>query len=136
MGSGVGHRHGLDLALLWCRPVATAPIQPLGWERPYAMGVALKRSKKEKEVNFIMKNMVNSSGRQNNCNCEYVQEQSFKIHEAKINGEKDKSIAIVFTLFVIDKIINNSSEAVQDLNIIKHFDIQQLYKILIFFKCL
>lgn len=83
-----------------------------------------------------MKNMVNSSGRQNNCNCEYVQEQSFKIHEAKINGEKDKSIAIVFTLFVIDKIINNSSEAVQDLNIIKHFDIQQLYKILIFFKCL
>ena len=26
-----------------CRPAATAPIQPLAWKRPYAMGVALKR---------------------------------------------------------------------------------------------
>ena len=25
---------------LWCRPVATAPIQPLAWEPPYAMGAA------------------------------------------------------------------------------------------------
>ena len=31
---------------LWSRPVATAPIQPLAWEPPYAMGAALKRPKK------------------------------------------------------------------------------------------
>ena len=30
---------------LWCRPVATAPIGPLAWEPPYAMGAALKRQK-------------------------------------------------------------------------------------------
>ena len=36
-----------DLALLWlwCRPVATAPIQPLAWEPPYAMGATLERQK-------------------------------------------------------------------------------------------
>ena len=28
-----------DLALPW--PAATAPLQPLGWELPYAVGVAL-----------------------------------------------------------------------------------------------
>ena len=45
MSCGVGHRCGLDLALLWlwCRLAATAPIQPLAWELPYATGAALKR---------------------------------------------------------------------------------------------
>ena len=42
-----------DLALLllwlWRRPVATAPIQPLAWEPPYALGSAVKRQKTEKE---------------------------------------------------------------------------------------
>ena len=44
---GVAHRCGLDLALLWlwCRSAATAPIQPLAWEPPYAAGAALKRQK-------------------------------------------------------------------------------------------
>ena len=33
-----------DLALLWlwCRLVATAPIGPLAWEPPYAVGAALE----------------------------------------------------------------------------------------------
>ena len=50
MSCGVGHRHSLDLALLWlwCRPVATALIQPLVWKPPYAMGAALKRQKIKK----------------------------------------------------------------------------------------
>ena len=45
MSCGVGCRLGWDLALLWlqCRPAATAPIGPLAWEPPYAVGVALKR---------------------------------------------------------------------------------------------
>ena len=48
MSCSVGRRHGLDMALLWlwCRPVATALIQPLVWEAPYAVGAALKRQKK------------------------------------------------------------------------------------------
>ena len=33
------------LLWLWCRPAATALIQPLAWEPPYAVGVALKRQK-------------------------------------------------------------------------------------------
>ena len=39
---GVGCRCGSDPALLWLwrRLVATAPIQPLAWEPPYAAGVA------------------------------------------------------------------------------------------------
>ena len=36
-----------DAALLWlwCRPAATAPIRPLAWEPPYAVGAALKSQK-------------------------------------------------------------------------------------------
>ena len=46
---GVGLRHSLDLELLWlwCRPAAVAPIRPLPWEPPYAVGVALKTKNKE-----------------------------------------------------------------------------------------
>ena len=45
MNCGIGHRQGLDpeLLWLWCRPVPTAPIEPLAWEPPYATGVVLKR---------------------------------------------------------------------------------------------
>ena len=40
-----------DPALLWLwhRPAATAPIGPLAWEPPYAMGVALEKDKKTKK---------------------------------------------------------------------------------------
>ena len=42
-------RHSSDpeLLWLWCRLAASAPIQPLDWELPYAMGVALKIQKKK-----------------------------------------------------------------------------------------
>ena len=33
---------------LWHGLAATAVIQPLGWEHPYVVGVALKRPKKKK----------------------------------------------------------------------------------------
>ena len=44
-----GCRRGLDVALLWlwCRPAAAAPIRPLAWEPPYAVGVALNRQNKQ-----------------------------------------------------------------------------------------
>ena len=49
MSCGVGRRHGSDPQLLWLwhRPVATAPIQPLAWERPHAEGAALENTKKK-----------------------------------------------------------------------------------------
>ena len=50
MSCGVGRRHSLDPELLWLwyRPAAVAPIGPLAWEPPYAVGAALKRQKDEK----------------------------------------------------------------------------------------
>ena len=51
MSCGVGHRHGLDVAWLWvwCRPVATGPIEPLAWDHPYATDGTLKKQKKKKK---------------------------------------------------------------------------------------
>ena len=42
-----GSQTRLDLALLWlcCRPEVTTLIQPLPWEPPYALSLALKRQK-------------------------------------------------------------------------------------------
>ena len=50
MSCGIGHRHSSDpqLLWLWCRPAAAAPIGPLVWEFPYAVGVALKSQKEKK----------------------------------------------------------------------------------------
>ena len=46
MSCCVGQRLGLDPALLWLwhRQVATAPIGPLAWEPPYAVGAALENT--------------------------------------------------------------------------------------------
>ena len=51
MSCGVGQRCGSDPALLWLwrRPAAVALIQPLAWELPYAVGVALKEQNKTKQ---------------------------------------------------------------------------------------
>ena len=54
-----------DPALLWlqCRPVATSPIQPLAWEPPCALGVALKKIKKKKVLSpfYEYKKSIDSS---------------------------------------------------------------------------
>ena len=44
MSWGVGRRRGSDPVLLWlwCRPAAAVLIQPLVWDPPHAMAVALK----------------------------------------------------------------------------------------------
>ena len=52
MSCGVGCRCGSDLALLWHRPVATAPIRHPAWEPPYAMDAALKKQQK-KDVIYV-----------------------------------------------------------------------------------
>ena len=54
MSWGVGRRCGWDLALLWPwgRPAAVAPMGPLAWEPPNAVGAALKKKKKKKKKAF------------------------------------------------------------------------------------
>ena len=42
------HTLGPELLWLWYRPAATVLIQPLAWELPYAMGAALKKTKKKR----------------------------------------------------------------------------------------
>ena len=51
MNCGVGCRHGSDPTLLWLwrSPAATAPIQPLAWEHPYAVGAAQEMAKRQKK---------------------------------------------------------------------------------------
>ena len=55
MSCGVGCSCSSDPALLWLwyRPVAMAPIRPLAWESPYAVGAALEKdaqkNKRQKE---------------------------------------------------------------------------------------
>ena len=51
MSCGVCHRHSSDpeLLWLWCSVAATALIQPLAWELPFAKGAALKRQKKKQK---------------------------------------------------------------------------------------
>ena len=46
----VGHRCGSGpmWLWLWCGLAAVAPIGPLAWELPYAMGTALKSERKKK----------------------------------------------------------------------------------------
>ena len=53
MSCGVTCRCGLDPTLLWLwrRLMATAPIRPLAWTPPYAVGVALEKTKKKKKKN-------------------------------------------------------------------------------------
>ena len=48
---GVGGRCGSDPMLLWLwrRLATTAPIRPLDWEPPYAMGAAQEMAKKGKK---------------------------------------------------------------------------------------
>ena len=55
MSCGVGYRSGSDPILLWLwhRPVATAPIGPLAWEPPYAMGTAQRNSKDKKKKKSV-----------------------------------------------------------------------------------
>ena len=51
MSCGVGRRRSSDSTLLWlwCRPAATAPILPLVWGPPYALGAAIEKAKRQKK---------------------------------------------------------------------------------------
>lgn len=49
LSCGAGRRHGScpPMPLLWRRPAAVAPMGPLAWGPPRAVGMALKSRKKE-----------------------------------------------------------------------------------------
>ena len=56
MSCGVGQRHSSDPALLWLWlwSAAVTPIEPLALEPPYALGMALKRQKSNKQTKPIV----------------------------------------------------------------------------------
>ena len=56
---GVDRRSSLDLKLLWLWlwPAATALIQPLAWESPYAADAALKSKNNNNKTGAIIKKM-------------------------------------------------------------------------------
>ena len=60
MSCSIGRRHSSDPALLWlwCGLAATAPIRPLAWEPPYAVGVALEKAKRQKQNKTKQKNAL------------------------------------------------------------------------------
>ena len=80
MSCGTGRRCGSDLVLLWLwwRPAATAPIQPLAWETPYATGTALKERKKERKKK-------RKEGRK--------EEREYKITKTKLDRKVQKHLA-------------------------------------------
>ena len=44
---------GSGVAVLWYRPMATAPTGPLAWEPPYAAGAALEKTKRKIHVRVL-----------------------------------------------------------------------------------
>ena len=77
MSCGVGCRCGSDLVFLWLwyRLAAVAPIQPLAWEPPCVMHVALKSQKKKKiamcqVIAFCLALLMNL-GKEVNCLCPF-----------------------------------------------------------------
>ena len=56
MSCGVGHRRGLDPALLWLwrRLAGAALIRPLAWKPPYVVGASLKRQKQINKDNYVL----------------------------------------------------------------------------------
>ena len=46
----------LTLLWLWCRLAAVAPIRPLAWEPPYALGAALKSKTNKQTLQINPKN--------------------------------------------------------------------------------
>ena len=43
-----------ELLWLWCVPAPTAPIRPLAWDSPHAVGVVLEKEKKKKKTEFLI----------------------------------------------------------------------------------
>ena len=102
MSCDVGHRHSSDpmMLWLWCRPAATAPIWPLAWESPYAMGAALRIQKKKKKIKcFISTCYIQQSEAKNkinrNTHTHYKKQLGKIIFETKCNYNCEKMSEIL-----------------------------------------
>ena len=102
MSCGVGHRHGLDPALLWLwyRPAAVAVIRPLAWEPPCAVGAALKTQNKikyknkkctrSKEPMLEGQHSVEEEGRKARCPLETVRQREREARGGNLEACKTK----------------------------------------------
>ena len=82
MSCGVDCRLGLapSLLWLWLRPAATAPIRPLAWEPPYAVGAALEKVKRQKKKKKKKKKKSNPTW-----NLSVLKRQNFQIQTHNIS---------------------------------------------------
>ena len=62
MSCAIGRRRGSDPAWLWlwlwCTLAAVAPIGPLAWEPPCAVGAALKKKEKKKNQCILIVSLI------------------------------------------------------------------------------
>ena len=64
---------------LWHRLAATAPIRPLAWEPPYAVGAALEKVKRQKIINKKIKETTRDN-KTHKCNlCSLIGLQIFTL---------------------------------------------------------
>ena len=65
MTCGIGHQCGSDPALLWLwrRLAVVAPIRPLAWELPHALGAALEKTKNKIKIKIKIKMMERGKSR-------------------------------------------------------------------------
>ena len=101
MSCGVDPRCSLDPALLWLwqwhRLTAVAPIRPLAWEPPYALGAALKKTKdKNKQTNKQKKPTHGTLSR--------IDHTSVLDYKASLN--KFKRIKIIRSMFLNYNVID------------------------------
>ena len=96
MSCGKGHRHSSDPALLWLWlwPAAKSPIQPLAWEPPYAVDVALKSKKKKKflEKHFFLRDEYGESPQGRVCGKPGACTVTQKRHSYALTQEKQRHI--------------------------------------------
>ena len=82
MSCSVGCRPDLDLVLLWlwCRPVATALIQRLAWETPYAQGGAALKIQKKKKKKIMIQTCLTVADQTSACMPYHYQPSQWKIY--------------------------------------------------------
>jgi len=117
---GVGCRRGSDPALLWlwCRPVATASIGPLGplaWEPPCAARVALEKAKRQKQNKTKQEKTnkkKNSKKQLRDLEIINLQEKDIRLMMAKMMQDFVKSLDAK-----IDNLLQILNKEIQDLKL-------------------
>ena len=109
----------MDRAQIWrccgCfRPVVTAPIQPLAWEPPHATGGALKRQKKNRNLQVTNRKSITNAGegtekRDSLCtvsgNISWCSHYGNQYGGRKLKTELPYDLAILFLDIYLDKTV-------------------------------